>query len=55
MGLLSTNELLEQLGISIGTLHAIRRDNAAFPKPVQLSKRRIAWREGDFIAWLAAQ
>ena len=44
----------EVVGLSARTIY--REIKAGrFPKPVQLSARRVGWRESDLDAWLAAR
>lgn len=44
----------EVVGLSPRTIY--REIKAGrFPKPVQLSSRRVGWRESDITAWLAAR
>ena len=47
MILLSSAEICDLLTVSPGTLAMIRRENPAFPPPVQITPRRHAWRFTD--------
>jgi hypothetical protein len=47
---------LPDLGINYHHNHLRRLWEAGkFPKPVQLSPRKIAWREADLMAWMASR
>jgi prophage regulatory protein len=44
----------EFLGLSVSHWRRIVRAKQA-PQPIQLSQRRIGWRAGDLVAWLASK
>ena len=52
--LVPVRELTARLGVSRVSLYRWTRDGT-FPRPVQLSERRIAWREWEVEAWLASR
>lgn len=52
--LLSILDVCERVSLSRGTLYEMTRAGA-FPLPVQLYKRRVAWREKDVVAWIVAR
>ena len=39
-------------GLSRSTIYRLMEDGA-FPRPVRLSPRTVAWRESDLTAWFA--
>jgi prophage regulatory protein len=45
---------MELTSFSRGTLY-VKSRNGTFPKPVKISQRRIAFREADVRAWMAAR
>lgn len=52
--LVSVQELMDALGLSRSTLHRLRA-TPTFPKPLQISVRRVAFRTADIRAWLATR
>jgi prophage regulatory protein len=46
------NEVKERTGLSRSTLYAYVRDGR-FPAPVAISKRCVAWVEGEIDRWIA--
>lgn len=52
--LVSVQELTDALGLSRTTLHRLR-GTPKFPKPLQLSERRVAFRTSEIRAWLATR
>lgn len=50
--LLSWTQVRARVPLSRGTVWALRR-KGAFPKAVQISANRIAWRASDLNAWIA--
>lgn len=52
--LMTTKEVLTALRVSMKTLQRLRVGDE-FPRPVQLSARRIAWRATDIAAWVDAR
>jgi len=54
MKLISYARLAPDKGIDYSRDHLRRKCKAGeFPKPIQLSERRIAWDEAEVDAWLA--
>ena len=52
--ILKLSEVLERTGLKKTTLYSeIRRQ--AFPRPIQLSIRRVGWLDADLEAWLQAK
>jgi len=47
--LLNSSAVAQRLGISLETLHRIRRTNPEFPKAIQLGgpRSRLLWRAAD--------
>jgi prophage regulatory protein len=43
--------IVDMTSLRRATIYAMVKEGA-FPKPHQLGKRRIAWREADVIKWL---
>ncbi len=55
MKLVTFSEIKGRYGIGYVRDHLRRKCRAGeFPAPVQVSSRRIAWREDDIDAWVAA-
>jgi prophage regulatory protein len=52
--LLSIRDVSAMTSLSRRTLYA-KASDGTFPKPLKISKRRIAYRETDVRAWLEAQ
>jgi prophage regulatory protein len=52
--LLSKRAVLKQIPISGATL-APRAAAGAFPRPVRIGKRRVAWVQSEVSEWLAAR
>jgi prophage regulatory protein len=52
--LVSMNAVCEMTSLCRRTVYVMVRDGQ-FPKPVQLGKRRIAWREADVVRWLESR
>lgn len=52
--LVSVQELMAALGLSRSTLHRLRA-TPAFPQPLQISERRVAFRTAEIREWLAAK
>lgn len=50
--LLSWAQVRARVPLSRGTVWALRR-KGAFPKAVQISQNRIAWRASDLDAWIS--
>ena len=50
--LLSWQEVRQIVPLSRGTIWSLRR-HGKFPKPVQISANRIAWRASDLSEWIA--
>lgn len=49
--LLRREQVKEMTGLSVSTFYAkIRRGE--FPKPLQTSKGRVAWRYSDIVGWI---
>ena len=48
--LIGVKEICEKLGLSRTTLWKMR-SRGSFPKPVQISERRIAWTESSVNRW----
>lgn len=55
MEILRTDELCRLLKISTSALHAWRRNDPGFPKPVRLGPRLLGWMEADIKEWLEKQ
>ena len=52
--LLSTNEVMERLGVSKSTLwKLVKRED--FPQPIKLSAQMYRWPESAITAWIEAQ
>ena len=49
--LLSWSQVRARVPLSRGTVWSLRR-KGAFPKPIQISENRIAWRASDLNAWI---
>ena len=49
--LLKLPYVLALTGLSRSTMYRMLKDGD-FPRPVQLGKRAVAWRESDVIAWI---
>ena len=54
VGFLSQKEITIKLGISHTTLWRLRR-SGDFPQPIQLSSRRIGWREDEVEEYLKSR
>lgn len=54
VGYLSSKEITIKLGISHTTLWRLRR-SGEFPEPIQLSTRRIGWREDEVEQYLESR
>ena len=52
--LLSILEVTGTTSLGKTSIYLMMRDNR-FPKPVQLSPRRVAWRASDVQSWIAEQ
>jgi len=52
--LLAVAAVVKIVGFSRRTLYS-EISRGAFPKPVQISKRRVGWRESDLRSWLNAR
>lgn len=50
--LLSWRDVRARVPLSRATIWALRR-RGTFPKPIQISPNRIAWRESELSAWIA--
>jgi prophage regulatory protein len=51
--LVSLTPVCESTGLSRSTIYRLIA-NGDFPKPVKISKGRVAWREREVLAWLAS-
>lgn len=51
MKMLSTDEILEMLGVTRACLHNWRRQGK-FPQPLQLGPQKVAWKESEVQEWL---
>ena len=49
--LIKLPEVLRLTGLSRSTLYRKLKEGD-FPRPVQLGKRAVAWRESEVIAWI---
>lgn len=49
--LLHLRDVLTRLSMSRSVLYSLRR-RGDFPRPVQISPGRVAWREKDIDAWI---
>jgi len=47
-------EVVALTGLSRSTIDRKIRENT-FPRPLQISKRRVAWLEKDVLEWISAQ
>ena len=54
VGILSQKEITIKLGISHTTLWRLRR-SGDFPQPIQLSLRRIGWRQDEVEEYLKSR
>ncbi|MBW8191438.1 AlpA family transcriptional regulator [Neiella marina] len=52
--LLTLREVMELTTLSRATIYR-KMELGTFPKPVQISKRRVAWRTSDVNAWIDAK
>lgn len=52
--LITVRDLVGRLGISRHTVWRMVRDKR-LPRPVQITSTRIAWREAEILAWMAAR
>jgi len=52
MILITVNDVINLLTISKPTLRRYVKDNPSFPKPVQIGKRRIAFKKCDVEAYI---
>jgi prophage regulatory protein len=52
--LLSWAQVRARVPLSRATVWTLRR-RGTFPKPIQISPNRIAWRASDLDAWIAAR
>ncbi|MBF0321780.1 MAG: AlpA family phage regulatory protein [Magnetococcales bacterium] len=52
--LVMKSKILEIIGISDGNLRA-KIARGEFPRPIQISPRRVGWLESDVTAWFAEQ
>lgn len=52
--LIGVRDVLELTSFSRGTLYRLIRDNR-FPVPLQIGKRRVAWREAQVRDWIESQ
>lgn len=52
--LISWQEVRARVPLSRTTIWELRR-GGAFPRPIQISPHRIAWRESDVDDWIAAR
>lgn len=50
--MLPIDEVLDRTGLSRRTLYS-EISESRFPRPVQLTARRVGWPEADIEAWLA--
>jgi prophage regulatory protein len=50
--LLPWSEVCKRVPLSRATVWQLRR-TGRFPKPIQISPNRIAWRESDLAQWLS--
>ena len=55
MKLLTLHEVAEILRLSIPTIWRLRKANTAFPRPVKISDRRIAFVESEILAWVESR
>lgn len=53
--LIDRRGLAELFGVSLTTIDKLRELERDFPKPIQISAHRLAWRAGTVAAWLAAR
>lgn len=55
--LLPWRRVRERVGLGRTTCYRLQRLEGprAFPKPIQLSPGRVAWRESDIASWVEAQ
>jgi predicted DNA-binding transcriptional regulator AlpA len=52
--LVTQAHVLRLVGLSRASLHRLRTQGA-FPRPVQVAGRRIAWRHSDVLSWLRSR
>lgn len=52
--ILAVNEVLDRTGLSRRTLYQ-EMSESRFPRPIQLTARRVGWPEQDIENWLAAK
>ena len=52
--LLRKNEVLERTGLKQSTMYYLI-SKSEFPAPVKLSKRAVAWRESEVLAWIQSR
>ena len=52
--LLRRHAVLEKTGLSRSALYAMM-GAGAFPRPVRIGARAVAWRAGDVDGWIAAR
>lgn len=52
---LSLDGVAAYLSLSPSTVQKLAQQDGEFPKPVELSKRRVAWRIAELDAWLASR
>lgn len=52
--LVRTGPLLTMLGLTRSTLWRLR-ERGAFPAPMQIGGRTLAWRAGDLVDWLQSR
>lgn len=50
--LIRRKEVQEKTGLGASSIYAMMAQGA-FPKPLQLSERRVAWIESDIDSWVA--
>ena len=51
---ISIRRVVELTSLSKGSVRNLLKEGA-FPRPVQLAKRRIGWREHEVLSWLEAR
>ena len=51
---LSAKAVIERTSLSTSTIYAMM-SRGDFPRPVQLTKGRVAWREADVARWIEAR
>ena len=52
--LLKIDDVADRVGLSKATIHRLRRKKL-FPSPVRTVGARVAWKETEVMAWIAAR